>query len=134
MAKIYCTPEHLPEPEFSDFDVDNRFDFNAYDAALKAHTQRLAEWCKSYDETDSDPCVGEVVRWPVADGYAQYMVLSMKRLALIHLDYVDGYRVDPIMERGMRVSDIRAKVKQHKAMDELFGRSTHTLDEGDKKS
>jgi hypothetical protein len=124
-ATVYSTPEHLPEPDFGDFFGKEDKGAEAYFAAIAEHTEKLAAWCRGEHESVGvrpGPLVGEVISWPVADGKAQYMVYTTKPLALLHLDYGDGYQVDPIMIRGLRVTDVKEKVRQAKALSEIFGR------------
>lgn len=121
MAKIYCCPEEVREPDFGDHFVGNVFDGDAYFEAVKDHRTELAEWCKNYNPEDNSTLIGETVSWPVADGRAEYMVLGTKGgLSLIHLNYSDGYHIDPVFERALRVSDIREAVKREKAINQLF--------------
>ena len=64
--------------------------------------------------------VGETLSWQIADGYATYMVVKQKPLMVAHVDAGDGYQVDPIMIRGLRLSDVRERVGREKAMAKLF--------------
>lgn len=119
-ATVYSTPEELPEPVFDEFFTEGgSFDSKAYFEACDEHTAAMAAWVR--ERSDSD-IAGETISFPVADGKAIYMVYTTKPLALIHLDYGDGYQVDEMMLRGMRVADVRERVLRGKALAELFGR------------
>lgn len=120
-ATVYSTPEELPEPVFDEFFTEGgSFNSKAYFEACAEHTAAMAAWVR--ERSDSD-IAGETISFPVADGKAIYMVYTTSpKLWLIHLAYVDGYQVDPMMLRGMRVADVREKVRQEKAIAEIFGR------------
>jgi hypothetical protein len=117
MATVYNPPAELPweEPDYKNYD------YRKEQAREDAYAKKLAEWCKSRNKGD---CVGEIVRWGVADGYAQYMVECEKPLRLIHLPFGDGYSAGKIWERGLRLNDVRQMV--HNNRNPLFGSSRVT--------
>jgi len=84
-----------------------------YDETLKA----AADAARAKNPGDM---VGETLHWGVADGSAVYMVVKQKPLLVAHVNVGDGYRVDPIMIRGLRLSDVRERVARDKAMAKLF--------------
>jgi hypothetical protein len=96
-----------------DWDLSWEEQNKQYDAALKA----AADAARAKNPGDM---VGETLRWGVADGYAVYMVVKQKPLTVTHVHQGDGYRVDPIMIRGLRLSDVRERVAGEKAMRKLF--------------
>lgn len=126
MATIYAPPADLPSvPDFSDFkDEDGRIDFNAHleaerdwvelvqDAARKAHTGNL---------------VGEIVRFGVADGAAEYVVWKHAPLQLVHLPIGDAWNIPEAHARGLRLADVRALVEQSRRYSEIFGQSKETF-------
>ncbi len=118
MAKVYAAP--LDPPDWEEYEDDNgRFDIQKMTAVDAGYISALAE--KARTEWSGD-LVGEVVRFPHADGYAVYMVWSQKPLRLIHLNLHDGYAIPEAHERGLTLSDIRKEVERSRAMAELFGR------------
>lgn len=118
MAKIYRAPEGFEAPSFNDFfSEDGRYDREADDRLTSAYLDRLATWCRS---RSSDDLVGEVVRFQIADGYAQYMVMSHRPLALIHLDLGDAWHIPEAHARGLNLSDIRSMVDRERRIAELF--------------
>lgn len=122
-ARVYSTPEGLDAPDFGAFigSESGGFDSEGYFAAVESHRESVAAWCR--ENTGSrNPLVGECIRFGVADGRAEYMVYTTSPLALIHLPYVDAYEADPILLRGLRVSDVKQMVKSDKAIAEIFGR------------
>ena len=51
---------------------------------------------------------GKVISFPVADGYAYYLVESTSPSVILrHIPYQDGYEVSYLMIRGIRASDIQ---------------------------
>jgi hypothetical protein len=73
----------------------------------------LKDWCK---KNSKHRLAGKVAAFPVADGYAEYMVLDGRRL--IHLPLGDSYDF-PYIER-LRLSDIEARIKQSEGWAKLF--------------
>ncbi len=65
---------------------------------------------------------GAVIRWQVADGYAFYVVKSVKPLVLTWVPYGDRYQVDPALIRGLRLADVQQKVRSEQALRKLFDR------------
>lgn len=126
-AVVYTTPEGLDAPDFDSFmeSGSGGFDSEAYFAACTEHREKVAAWCQQ--NTDSrDKIVGKTIAFGVADGRAEYMVYRTKPLSLIHLDYLDGYNADPILLRGLRVSDVRDLVEQGERRAAIFGRKDST--------
>jgi hypothetical protein len=66
--------------------------------------------------------MGEIIKFPVADGYAMYMVASMKPLMLIHLALGDAWSYGDVdLMTAKRVQD---KIDQQKALDKLFAKKS----------
>ena len=86
MTKVYSPPEGIDAPDFNDFFVDGRYDRELDDRLTAEFTDRLAAWCR---ERYTGDLVGEVVRFPYADGYAAYMIANHRPLTLIHLPLGD---------------------------------------------
>lgn len=119
MAKVFRAPEGYDAPDFMDAFVDGRYDFEADDRQTKAYIARLAEWCRARPDGKGD-LVGEVVRFPIADGYAQYMIMSHRPLSLIHLAIHDAWSIPEAHARGLRLSDLRGQVEADRRWKELF--------------
>lgn len=118
-AQVYDPPEGMEVPDFDSFNKeDGGYDVQAYFDACKQHEQDMAEWCRQNSKSD---LAGEVMRFPVADGKATYMVHKLKPLTLIFLDYGDGYEIPDMMLRGMTVADVRSEVARNRKLAELFG-------------
>jgi hypothetical protein len=89
--------------------------------------QKYAEDCKQYiadlkqhikDMGYKGKNVGEIVRFAVADGYAEYMVLSMRPMKLIHIPLDDAYQFPYV--HLMTASEITKKLEQQKMLEKLF--------------
>lgn len=65
------------------------------------------------ESTNVDPdvsLVGAVVSFPYADSAAHYRVSKDKPLTLQHIPFCDGWQVDYAMIRGLRKTDIIARM------------------------
>ena len=123
-AEAFLVPDEVgPAPDLGDY-VEGGFDDEAYSAAIDSHRGMVASWCRTHTDSKSD-LVGETIRFPVADGYAEYMVYRTRPLQLIHLPYVDAWEVNPIMLRGLRVSDVKEMVERSRKINALFGGGEH---------
>lgn len=109
MGKIYSPPASIKVPEL------NWEDINAYEEANKKFVDDLRAFCKS---RNSGEHIGEVIKFPVADGYAEYMVASLSPVELIHLPLWDAWEFD--YASRLTKKDIIDKIKQNKAMEKLF--------------
>ena len=109
MGKIYSPPAEIKVPEF------NWEDIPAYEEANKKFIDDLKEFCKSRNNAEH---VGEVIQFPVADGYAQYMVAALSPVELIHLPLWDAWQFD--YASRLTKKDIIEKINQRKAMEKLF--------------
>lgn len=107
-AKIYQSP--IDEPVL---DWKNP---NAYAKEEEKFKAELKEYLQVRNKTGKN--VGEVIRFQVADGYAEYMVASMRPLELVHLNLLDGYNFQHI--DLMTAKAVQEKIDQQKALDKLF--------------
>lgn len=107
------------------FDIET--DFSAYYKEYEAQVKAGVEKCREHIALlpingRSAPLVGKMVRFQIADGYAEYMVASQKPLQLIHLNVADGYQIPDAHVRGLRLADVREMVKREEARKEIFAR------------
>lgn len=117
MAKIYKAPAGFEAPEIgaaSDWQAREQ----AYIERLAAEARRLQP---------GNPLVGEVVRFPRADGYAQYLVWDTKPLSLIHLEIGDAWHIPEAHARGLRVSDIQQMVDRDRAWKKFMEERKRTV-------
>ncbi len=108
MAKLDSTPYPLPaattyrdgDPQIAEYD-------------------RLDAVARTLDDSEY---VGAIVRWQVADGYAEYLVTSMAGSGTLqHIPFMDAYTVDPALIRGLRKTDIKERVDASRRLDKVFG-------------
>jgi len=64
--------------------------------------------------------IGEVVRWPRADGYAEYIIVKTKPLQLAHIPLGDGYMVEPALIRGTTLAEVKRMVEDERRWSKLF--------------
>jgi hypothetical protein len=119
MGKIYAPPKKVgPAPELRDFMINGRFDSEKMDEAEEKWINELKLWCAIHS---SGKYVGEVIRQGVADGYAQYMVYSLRPLELIHLPLGDGYQFQ--WAHRWTAADVKSMIDREKKMQSLFKRA-----------
>lgn len=113
MAKIFSAPKEvkLPETTFQNVSEWQKLE-SKYIADLKEHLQSLGY---------KDKYTGEVIRFPAADGYAQYMVASTKPVMLIHLELGDAWCFQ-YAER-LTAKDIKDKIDNEKVFREFLKNS-----------
>lgn len=114
MAIVYAPPEELPfaEPDYANYDSD------AEQAREDEYVKKLAEWVRARYKGN---LVGEIIRTPYADGYAQYMIMKHSPFSLIHLPLGDAWSAGAIWERGVTLKDARKMVERLAGLRKLFG-------------
>ena len=110
MGKVYTAPEGFETPKFNDM--------NTYSKRCDEYVAKLQAWAK---ENGSGPEAGKIVRFNVADGYAQYIVFSLKPVKLIHIDTMDAYQFQ--YANRLTAGDIREKIRQEEAMEKMFSKN-----------
>ena len=112
MVDIYSAPSEvrLPKLDFSNMQDYNK-DCKRYISDLTKHIKDMGYKGKN---------VGEIVRFAVADGYAEYMVLSMKPMRLVHIPLGDAYEFQ--YAHLMTASEITKKLEGQKMMEKLFSK------------
>ena len=113
MAKIYSAPEGYEAPKM-DF---TNFNAAAWKKADNDYIARLSEWCKGCNPNDPE-YVGQIIKFPVADGNAIYMVASLKPVELIHLELGDAWHFR--FANRLTKKDVIKEVDRLKAIKELF--------------
>lgn len=113
MAKIYSAPKEVGnKPAFNSAEP-----FSTHSKNEREYTAKVQVWAK---QTGSSEFAGEIIRFPVADGYAQYVVLSLKPVKLIHLDTGDGWQF-PYAHR-ITAADVRREAEYGRAINEIFSK------------
>lgn len=115
MAKIFKAPDSIKLPEI-DYPNYNR---EVVEQQKKKYLTDLATFLKARKNVKH---VGETVNFPHADGYASYMIASIKPLELIHLEFGDAWEL-PYIER-LTAKDIINKIEQQKSLAELFSKKS----------
>jgi len=111
MAKVYSAPKTVKQPDISWGDITQYHkDCEKYYAELKAYLLKLKK----------GKHVGEVIRFPVADGHAEYMVASLRPLELIHIPLGDAYEFAYIYL--FTAKEVSAAIARQKALEEIFNR------------
>ena len=112
MADIYSAPQEvrLPKLDFNNISDYNK-DCDRYINELRKHINDMGYKGKR---------VGEIVKFAVADGYAEYMVLSMRPMRLIHLELYDGYQFP--YAHLLTASEITKKLDAQILMEKLFSK------------
>ncbi len=120
MAEVFTTPKGFRDPpqyEGKEGTMDEAF--KVLRQAEDEWLRELNQWC--HDNTDSrSELVGELIRFPRGDGYAQYMVFKTKPLTLLHIPLGDAWDLPDYQMRGLRVKDVKELVRQDRALGDLF--------------
>lgn len=110
MAKIFNPPSEVKAPTFNWADIKQyRADCDKYKADLKEALQR-------YNPNGKN--VGEVIKFPVADGYAEYMVANMKPVELVHIPLWDAWNF--AHAHLLTAKAVQAEIDKEKRIAELF--------------
>lgn len=111
MIKVYSAPDDIKIPKWNskesrDYNLNKE---DEYRDKLKRFLILRNPNCKE---------VGEVISFPVADGYAEYMVAGLKPAELVHIPLCDAYHFEYVSR--LTIKDIKDKIKQRKALKSLF--------------
>ncbi len=109
MAKVYSLPKEFKAPDFNWEDIE-QYEKDCFDL-----TEKLREFCMKRNNQKN---VGAVIKFQVADGYAEYMVASTKPVELIHLPFWDCYQSETASL--MTAKAIQDKIDQKIMLDKLF--------------
>jgi hypothetical protein len=109
MAKIYSAPK---EPKLPDLNFGN---IKGYHEACDKYLSDLKELLRKRNPTEH---VGETIKFPVADGYAMYMVASIKPLELVHIQLWDAWHFD--YANRLTAKDVKEKIAQEQSLWKLF--------------
>lgn len=112
MAKVFASPIKYDYPD----DWKN----------WQEHDEKYMKELKDFVLTNTkskNGYIGETIRFPIADGYAIYMVANTKPLEVIHVPTGDAWQADPILLRGLRVSDVKERINMDKEIAKIFSRT-----------
>jgi hypothetical protein len=112
MAQVFSAPAAVGNaPEFN-FSEES---YASYQKRCDAFTQSVVKWAREHGEGSLR---GEEVQFPVADGYARYIVLSTNPVKLIHLPLGDAWHFE--YASRLLAKDIQELVRRRKAFNSLF--------------
>jgi hypothetical protein len=111
MVTIYRPPSNVKVPTFS-FQNIKQYNIDCDKFYNELKTELL--------KRKKGKHVGEVIRFPVADGHAEYMVASLRPLELVHIPLGDAYEFAYIYL--FTAKEVSAQITRQKAMDKLFSR------------
>jgi len=100
MAKVYSAPEPAPDVTVSPW--------SEYERQENEYVLRMQTWAR--EQHPSDGLAGNILRFPRGDGYAQYVVITSKPLALMHLAIGDAWDLPDWQLRGLRLTDVKAQL------------------------
>jgi len=112
MGKVYTAPKSIKKPEF---EHGRGQDWKEFDKLEAAYEKQIVEWAKKHGK---GPEAGEEVNFPVADGSARYIVLSLKPVQLIHVDTGDAWHFQYVTR--LTAVDLRKQIASAKSLRELF--------------
>lgn len=108
--KIYKAPEGHNPPSLSVYMDEGA---QAYAEAETKYVAGIVKVCKEHSK---HKMAGKIVKFGVADGYAEYAVITPTKL--IHLEHGDAYQ-QPYIDR-LKGSDITDQIKTQEKFDALF--------------
>lgn len=108
-TKVFSAPKSIKPP------VVNWEDMKAWDAENKRYIADVVAYAKGKNPDGKH--TGAIVRFPVADGQAEYVVMNSGK-KLIHLTHMDGYSYPDVAKYTDK--EILAEVDKQTAFDKLF--------------
>ena len=112
-AKIYSAFEELTVPSFS---FGTGASIEDYNKANDQYIQDLKDKLTEMGYTGKN--VGEVIKFPVADSHALYMVISMRPLQLMHIPIVDAWDFQYV--HLLTAKEVNEQIEAQKRLAELF--------------
>lgn len=111
MAKIYTVSDQVQTPE-----LKMPFNFNEYNKSIEEYKKEVERVIRATFK--STPDTGTIIRFGVADGYAEYMIISVKDATMVHLEHADAYRFQFDYKLGS--SEIKNQLKMERSFKKLF--------------
>jgi hypothetical protein len=109
MGKIYSVPKEVNVPSFNWDNIPQyEKDCDKFKEDLKTFLNK-----NGYNEK----CTGTIIKFPFADGHAEYMVMSLKPVQLIHIPLWDAWEY-PHIER-LTKKDIEDNINQQIALSKF---------------
>lgn len=98
MARVYRSS--VPAPELGP-------DFEKWAAEEAAYIERVKA---TIPKENTGSCVGQIARFVVGDGFAQYLVWKEKPLTLVWLEVGDKWQASAATLRGFRLTDLQQQI------------------------
>ena len=113
MAEVYSALSTVPTPKFPQPYNHEEYQKNEdkYVADIKKELKSMGYKGKNF---------GEIIMFPVADGNALYMVVSMRPLKLMHLPLGDAW--DFQYAHLLTAKEVNEKIEGKKAWDKVFSK------------
>lgn len=111
-AQVFSAPEEVKQPNY---DFQN---VKAWKEQEETYIKEVKNFLAKKGYTGKN--AGEIIQFPVADGYAQYMVASMRPLMLVHLPLGDAW--DWQFAHLLTAKEVQQKIDQRKAINEMFSK------------
>lgn len=112
------------DPAPGDWEKHEKESWDQFDRRQEAMLESLTLKDKARPD---DQVVDGLLRFPVADGHAYYVVASEKPLVLQHVPFGDGYHVSAAEIRGLRLQDVKFQLKAERELEALFSKSSKKL-------
>jgi len=113
--ELFNPPKHLKKPQL---EVIGKNYNAAFDKLSEDEDKYLVELTDFVKKRKSGKYIGKVIKFPVADGYAKYMVASVRPLELVNIPFDDEYEFQYIY--NLKWKDIRLKIEQEELLNKLF--------------
>ena len=108
--KVFSSPVPAPEVDYANYDRDKER------KREDEHTSSVKKWL--LDNGYNGKLTGKIVTFPVADGYAQYMLADGRKSALIHLPYGDAYNYNDV--QFLPKKEIIRRIEADKKFNAMF--------------
>lgn len=110
MGKVFTPPKEIKVPEFDWKDREKG------EAAEAQFMKDLADYCKN--RNPNEKYAGELIEFQVGDGYAQYMIASLKPVQLVHIPLGDSWEFRYVTK--LSKTDIIKQIEAEKAFNKIF--------------
>lgn len=121
MGKIFSAPSSIEVPRFK-YGGDGKTVAELRAAYHAAEAKYFEDLKAVLVKRKNQKHVGEVIRFPVADGYAMYMVASLSPVELVELALGDAWQYQ--YAHRLTKADIIQKIESQQAMAKLFSKKS----------
>jgi len=88
---------------------------------IDRHYEAVQALREEADALPDDEIVGRVLAFQRGDGYALYLVVHEDPLIVQWLPFMDRWRVEDALIRGLTAEDVLAKARERRALRTAFG-------------